>query len=198
MPCVGSALGEVACVVLGEGLSEAVAAGESWAAGVRSSPPSLLQPASTAETTSRLVARVAVFAAIVTPTGWGRADGQASRRAACGTLGRMSACLFCQIVAGGIPAEIVLETERTVAFRDIAPQAPTHVLVVPRAHHENAAALAEADPVASAELVTTAAAVAAQESLTGYRLIFNTGAAAGQTVFHAHLHVLGGRPLSWP
>lgn len=110
----------------------------------------------------------------------------------------MSACLFCQIVAGGIPAQIVHETERTVAFRDIAPQAPTHVLVVPRAHHENAAALAEADPAASAELVTAAAAVAAQESLTGYRLIFNTGADAGQTVFHAHLHVLGGRPLSWP
>lgn len=110
----------------------------------------------------------------------------------------MSACLFCQIVAGQIPAEIVHETERTVAFRDIAPQAPTHVLVVPRAHHENAAALAAADPVASAELVTAAAAVAEQESLTGYRLIFNTGADAGQTVFHAHLHVLGGRPLSWP
>ena len=107
-------------------------------------------------------------------------------------------CLFCRIVAGEIPAEIVHATERTVAFRDIGAQAPTHVLVVPREHHPDAAALAAADPAASAELVTTAAAVAAAEGHDDYRLVFNTGAGAGQSVFHAHLHVLAGRPLSWP
>jgi histidine triad (HIT) family protein len=107
-------------------------------------------------------------------------------------------CLFCKIVAGEIPAETVHVTERTVAFRDLNAQAPTHVLVVPREHHANAAELAAADPVASAELVTTAAAVAAAEGYDDYRLVFNTGAGAGQSVFHTHLHVLAGRPLAWP
>ncbi|QCW50614.1 HIT domain-containing protein [Nocardioides dongxiaopingii] len=107
-------------------------------------------------------------------------------------------CLFCKIVAGDIPAEVLHSTERTVAFRDLSPQAPTHVLVVPRDHHENAAALAAADPEASAELVRTAAAVAAAEGHDDYRLVFNTGSGAGQTVFHAHLHVLAGRSFGWP
>jgi histidine triad (HIT) family protein len=102
-------------------------------------------------------------------------------------------CLFCGIVAGATPAEVVRETERTVAFRDIAPQAEVHVLVVPREHHANAAELAAAAPEAAAELVTTAAAVAADEGFTDYRLVFNTGPDAGQTVFHAHLHLLAGR-----
>jgi histidine triad (HIT) family protein len=108
-------------------------------------------------------------------------------------------CLFCKIVAGEIPADVVHTTERTVAFRDINAQAPTHVLVVPKDHHPNAAALAAADPAASAELVTTAAAVATAEGYPDdYRLVFNTGAGAGQTVFHTHLHLLAGRPLTWP
>jgi histidine triad (HIT) family protein len=107
-------------------------------------------------------------------------------------------CLFCKIVAGEIPGEIVHTTEKTVAFRDINGQAPTHVLVVPRAHYPNAAALAAGDPDASAELVTTAAAVAAAEGCEDYRLVFNTGAGVGQSVFHAHLHLLGGRPMTWP
>lgn len=111
----------------------------------------------------------------------------------------MDDCLFCSIVAGDVPAEVVHVTERTVAFRDINPQAPTHVLVVPREHHRDAGALAAADPQASAELVTTAAAVAAAEGHgEAYRLVFNTGAGAGQTVFHAHLHVVAGRDLGWP
>ncbi len=110
----------------------------------------------------------------------------------------MEDCLFCKIVAGDIPAEIVHSTERTVAFRDIAAQAPLHVLVVPKGHYADAAALAAGDPVASAELVSTAAAVAAAEGHSDYRLVFNTGAGAGQTVFHTHLHVLAGRPLTWP
>lgn len=111
----------------------------------------------------------------------------------------MEDCLFCKIVAGEVPAEVVHVTERTVAFRDIAAQAPTHVLVVPKDHYANAAELAAGDPVASAELVTAAAAVAAAEGHPDdYRLVLNTGAGAGQTVFHTHLHVLAGRPLSWP
>ncbi|WP_205470883.1 HIT domain-containing protein [Nocardioides sp. SYSU D00038] len=111
----------------------------------------------------------------------------------------MDDCLFCGIVAGAVPAELVHETERTVAFRDIDPQAPTHVLVVPRDHHVNAVELAAADPATSAELVTAAAAVAAAEGHPDdYRLVLNTGPGAGQTVFHTHLHVLAGRPLTWP
>ena len=107
-------------------------------------------------------------------------------------------CLFCRIVSGEIPAEIVHVTERTVAFRDINAQAPTHVLVVPRDHYPNAAALAAGDPEASAELVSTAAAVAAAEGHEDYRLVYNTGAGVGQTVFHTHLHLLAGRSFEWP
>ncbi|ABL81419.1 MULTISPECIES: HIT domain-containing protein [unclassified Nocardioides] len=110
----------------------------------------------------------------------------------------MEDCLFCKIVAGDIPGEVVHTTERTVAFRDIDPKAPTHVLVVPRDHYTNAAELAAADPQATAELVTTAAAVAAAEGYADYRIVFNTGAEAGQSVFHTHLHLLAGRPLTWP
>ncbi|MEV4615937.1 HIT domain-containing protein [Kitasatospora sp. NPDC049258] len=104
-------------------------------------------------------------------------------------------CLFCKIVAGEIPATVVRRTEDTIAFRDIHPQAPTHVLVIPRVHHPNAAALAAAEPAVAAELLTEAGEVAAAEGITDYRLIFNTGAGAGQTVFHAHVHLLGGEPL---
>lgn len=110
----------------------------------------------------------------------------------------MEDCLFCKIVAGEIPGDVVHATERTVAFRDVNPQAPTHVLVVPREHHANAAELAAADPQASAELLTTAAAVAAAEGYDDYRLVFNTGAGVGQAVFHTHLHLLAGRPMTWP
>lgn len=107
-------------------------------------------------------------------------------------------CLFCKIVAGEIPARLVAETPDTVAFRDINPQAPTHVLVIPRAHHADLGALAAADPALAGRLAADAAAVAAAEGLSGYRLVFNTGPEAGQSVFHVHGHVLGGRPLSWP
>jgi histidine triad (HIT) family protein len=110
----------------------------------------------------------------------------------------MADCLFCRIVAGEIPATVVRETDRTVAFRDIAPQAPAHLLIIPREHHGNAADLAAADPALLAALVTEAAAVAAAEGIaeSGYRLVFNTGAEAGQTVFHVHLHLLGGAQLA--
>ncbi|MFC4896662.1 histidine triad nucleotide-binding protein [Streptosporangium amethystogenes subsp. fukuiense] len=109
-------------------------------------------------------------------------------------------CLFCKIVAGEIPAEIVYETDRTLAFRDVNPQAPTHVLVVPREHHRDAAALAAADQGLADEVLKAAHAVASQEGVaeSGYRLVFNTGPEAGQTVFHVHGHVIGGRGLKWP
>jgi histidine triad (HIT) family protein len=108
----------------------------------------------------------------------------------------MSDCLFCRIAATQIPATVVHETERTLAFRDIAPQAPTHVLVIPRDHHPDVGSLAAADPALLAELMTAAVAVADKEALTGgYRLLTNTGDDAGQTVAHAHVHVLGGQPL---
>ncbi|MFD4571125.1 HIT domain-containing protein [Streptomyces sp. NPDC058417] len=107
-------------------------------------------------------------------------------------------CLFCKIAAGTIPATLVRETATTVAFRDINPQAPTHVLVIPRAHHENAAALAVAAPEVAADVLREAQAVADEEKLDSYRIVFNTGSGAGQTVWHAHAHVLGGRGLQWP
>jgi len=107
-------------------------------------------------------------------------------------------CLFCRIVAGEIPADVVHTTERAVAFRDVNPQAPTHVLVVPRVHQRTAGETAAADPHVAAELLTAAAEVARAEGLESYRLVFNTGPGAGQTVFHTHLHLLGGRSLTWP
>jgi len=110
----------------------------------------------------------------------------------------MEDCLFCKIVSGEVPGDVVHTGERTVAFRDINPQAPLHVLVVPRDHHANAAEVAKADPEAAAELVRTADAVAAAEGYDSYRLVYNTGADAQQTVFHTHLHVLAGRSFTWP
>ncbi|WP_354644916.1 HIT domain-containing protein [Kitasatospora camelliae] len=104
-------------------------------------------------------------------------------------------CLFCKIVAGEIPATVVRKTADTIAFRDIHPQAPTHVLVIPHVHYPNAAALAAAEPAIAAELLTEAAEVAREEGIEDYRMIFNTGAGAGQTIFHAHVHILGGKPL---
>jgi histidine triad (HIT) family protein len=108
-------------------------------------------------------------------------------------------CLFCRIVAGEIPADVVAETDRTLAFRDVNPQAPTHVLVVPREHHADAGAVADADPELLAEVMAAAVAVARQEGLSGgYRLVANTGDDGGQSVHHLHVHVLGGRSLGWP
>lgn len=109
-------------------------------------------------------------------------------------------CLFCGIVSGRIPADLVARAERAVAFRDINPQAPTHVLVVPVDHYVNAAELAAADPEMLAEVFAVADDVARAEGLSesGYRGVLNTGAGVGQSVFHAHLHVLGGRGMGWP
>jgi histidine triad (HIT) family protein len=106
-------------------------------------------------------------------------------------------CLFCRIVAGEIPADVVHETDTTLAFRDITPKAPVHVLVIPKAHHRDAVALAEADPALAGEVMAAAAAVAKAAGLVtdGYRTIFNTGPYSGQEVLHVHAHVLGGAPL---
>ncbi|HEX4470467.1 MAG TPA: histidine triad nucleotide-binding protein [Nocardioides sp.] len=110
----------------------------------------------------------------------------------------MADCLFCRIVAGEIPSDVVAETETAFAFRDVSPQAPLHVLVVPRTHVANAAELADIEPATVAELVRVARQVAADEGHDSYRMVFNTGEEAGQSVFHAHLHVLAGRPQAWP
>jgi histidine triad (HIT) family protein len=109
-------------------------------------------------------------------------------------------CLFCKIVAGEIPAELVAESGRTIAFRDINPMAPTHVLVIPKEHLSDLAAMAAADGGLLAEVAAQAHQVAEAEGIapSGYRVVFNTGAEAGQTVFHAHAHVLGGRRMNWP
>lgn len=112
----------------------------------------------------------------------------------------MSDCLFCAIAAGDIPADVVYSDDRTVAFRDINPQAPVHVLVIPREHHDTAGDIAGADPALTAELIGVAASIARQEGVaeSGYRIVSNTGADAGQSVQHVHFHLLGGRGLAWP
>ena len=108
----------------------------------------------------------------------------------------MSDCLFCGIVAGTIPSTTVLENDRVLAFRDLNPAAPTHVLVIPKEHHTDLAALAAADPTYLGEVFAVAAQVAEQEGLAGgHRILTNTGPDSGQTVLHLHVHVLGGRNL---
>lgn len=105
---------------------------------------------------------------------------------------RSEDCIFCTIVAGEIPAEVLGRTEHAIAIKDLHPQAPFHALVVPLDHHENAAASAAADPAVIGHLVALADTVARESGNADYRLIANTGAAAGQSVFHTHFHVLGG------
>ncbi|MCK5892472.1 MAG: histidine triad nucleotide-binding protein [Aeromicrobium sp.] len=107
-------------------------------------------------------------------------------------------CLFCSIVAGDVPADVVGETDHTLAFRDINPQAPTHVLVIPKRHEPDVASLAAADPEATVDLITHTRRIADELGTGSYRLVFNTGADAFQTVFHCHGHVLSGRSLTWP
>lgn len=112
----------------------------------------------------------------------------------------MADCLFCKIAAGEVDATVVARTDRAVAFRDINPQAPTHVLVIPVDHHPNIRELANADAELLAEVFRLAAEVADSEGIAGpgWRAVTNTGDAAGQTVHHLHVHVLGGRSLGWP
>ena len=109
-------------------------------------------------------------------------------------------CLFCRIAAGEIPAKKVYEDSDLVAFEDINPQAPMHVLIVPRAHISTVNDLGAGHDALVGAMVRRAGAIAAEHghAAAGFRTVFNCNAAAGQTVFHIHLHVLGGRPLAWP
>jgi histidine triad (HIT) family protein len=109
----------------------------------------------------------------------------------------MTDCLFCRIVAGEIPSAKVYEDEHSYAFADTNPQAPTHVLVVPKRHFTDLVDLSR-DPGAAAGLLAGIRGLAEQEGLTEFRTVFNTGKQAGQTVFHVHAHVLAGRPMGWP
>ena len=106
-------------------------------------------------------------------------------------------CLFCKIAAGEIPATVVYDNDQVLAFEDLNPQAPTHVLLIPKKHLADIGELG-GDPDTAAAVVAGIAAVAAQLGLESYRTVFNTGPGAGQTVFHVHAHVLGGRKLTWP
>ena len=109
-------------------------------------------------------------------------------------------CLFCKIIAGEIQAELVHEDERCIVIRDINPQAPTHLLVIPRDHIESLDEASQKDEAMLGHLLRAAARVANDEGLAdgGYRSVINTGAGVGQSVFHLHVHVLGGRPMHWP
>ena len=107
-------------------------------------------------------------------------------------------CIFCKIAAGELGTAFLYEDENVLAFRDLDPQAPTHSLIIPRSHYENVEELASAEPLTLASLFRVASDLADLEGLDGHRTLFNTGVSAGQSVFHAHLHLMGGRPLAWP
>jgi histidine triad (HIT) family protein len=109
-------------------------------------------------------------------------------------------CLFCRIVAGEVPARIVRQTDNVVAFRDINPQAPTHILIVPKEHLRSLEEIGEGHADVLAEMIQAAVQLARAEGVdrTGWRLVANTGADAGQSVHHLHFHLLGGRRMGWP
>jgi histidine triad (HIT) family protein len=110
----------------------------------------------------------------------------------------MTDCLFCKISAGTIPSREAYSDDRVYAFHDIAPKAPTHILVIPRKHIARLADAAPDDRELVGEVVARAATIARELGLEHYRLVANNGEGAGQTVFHLHFHLLGGRPMSWP
>jgi histidine triad (HIT) family protein len=111
-----------------------------------------------------------------------------------------SNCLFCKIVAGEIPADVVRESDRLLAFRDVNPQAPTHILLIPKDHLESVAELSEDHADTLADIMQAATQLAGAEGIaeSGWRLVTNVGADGGQTVFHLHFHLLGGRQMTWP
>jgi histidine triad (HIT) family protein len=112
----------------------------------------------------------------------------------------MSTCLFCRIIRQEVPASVVYEDDDLLAFNDINPQAPTHVLVIPKRHIESLDALQDSDDALIGSMTRRAAAIARERGIAaaGYRTVFNTNREAGQTVFHVHLHLLGGRTMTWP
>jgi len=109
-------------------------------------------------------------------------------------------CIFCKIIAGEIPSNVVLETKDVIVFRDLIPQAPVHLLAIPRQHIATINDLQDTDALQMGNLFLAAKAAAEKEGIAeeGYRTVMNCGEGAGQSVFHVHLHILGGRPLSWP
>lgn len=109
-------------------------------------------------------------------------------------------CIFCRVVSGEVRADVVFQDDRCIAFRDINPQAPVHVLLIPREHLDSLDDAGRGDEAILGHMLRVAARVANDEGLSesGFRTIINTGAGAGQSVMHLHLHVLGGRPLGWP
>ncbi|MCW5205055.1 histidine triad nucleotide-binding protein [Desulfobulbus sp. N2] len=107
-------------------------------------------------------------------------------------------CLFCKIIQGDIPSDKLYEDDEVLVFRDIAPTAPVHFLVIPKKHISGPSAVAEEDEQLMGKLIRIGNQIAKQEGIEQFRLVFNNGAEAGQTVFHIHMHVLGGRSLSWP
>jgi histidine triad (HIT) family protein len=111
-----------------------------------------------------------------------------------------SACIFCRIAARDIPADIVRESDRVVAFRDANPKAPTHILIIPKEHVESVAELTDDHAGTLADIMQAATQLARAEGIaeSGWRLVTNVGPDAGQTVFHLHFHLLGGRPMEWP
>jgi histidine triad (HIT) family protein len=115
-------------------------------------------------------------------------------------LTSVASCVFCQIIAGRAPADIVRREDRVVAFRDLHPVAPTHILIVPVKHVVSLTELQAEDQAVLGSLFMVARSLAAEEKIdqSGYRLVVNTGAGGGQSVFHLHLHLIGGRPMRWP
>lgn len=110
----------------------------------------------------------------------------------------MNNCLFCKIAAKEIPSEIVFENEELVAFNDISPQAPVHILIIPKVHISTPAEINETNSAVAGKMIAAAAEIAGRKGLDGYRLVFNCNESAGQSVFHIHAHLLGGRDMMWP
>jgi histidine triad (HIT) family protein len=110
----------------------------------------------------------------------------------------MESCLFCRIVNKEIPAAVVYEDDELIAFNDISPRAPVHILIIPKVHIKSTDEINVDNKEIAGKLVAAASSLARQKALEGYRLVFNCNESAGQTVFHLHLHLLGGRDFSWP
>jgi len=110
----------------------------------------------------------------------------------------MDNCLFCKIEEKKIPSEIVFENEELVAFKDISPQAPVHILIIPRVHISTPADINSENSIVAGKILAAAAEIAGENKLDGYRLVFNCNESAGQSVFHLHAHLLGGRSMNWP